>query len=107
MNPIIKEKNFYSIEGCTFWPYIFINKELQDKRKELVINHERIHFKQQEELLVLFFYFIYGLNWFINFLWCWNSDKAYRRIVFEKEAYKYENDPDYIKNRKPYAWLSN
>ena len=31
--------------------------------------------------------------------------KSYFNISFEKEAYANENDPNYLKNRKPFAFL--
>jgi hypothetical protein len=107
MKPVIREKKFYSIDGITLWPFILIRKGISGRYREVVVNHETIHFRQQQELLVIFFYVIYGLNWLLNFLRYWNSDKAYRNIIFEKEAYSHEADLSYLQNRKPFAFLKS
>jgi hypothetical protein len=66
------------------------------------LNHESIHTKQMKELLYIFFYLIYGLEWFIKlFLYGKNS---YRNISFEREAYSHELNDSYPIKRKPFAW---
>ena len=34
-----------------------------------------------------------------------DSHKIYRSISFEQEAYKYEMNLEYLKNRKRYNWI--
>ena len=67
------------------------------------INHESIHTAQQKELLYIIFYILYLVEYVIKsiILFC----HAYRDISFEQEAYYYEKDMDYLKNRKHYAWI--
>ena len=56
---------------------------------------ENIHGKQQLELLIIFFYLIYLVEWII---------KGYRNISFEKEAYSNQDNLNYIEwIRKPFA----
>ena len=50
--------------GITIFPFIFIGK--QYKNRPNLINHERIHFQQQIELLVLPFFILYFGNYLIN-----------------------------------------
>lgn len=82
---------------------LFRNKGLMADR--VIINHETIHFKQQQELLILPFYIIYFLHYLVNLLKYRNHQKAYFYICFEQEAYAHDADFSYLKNRKPYAWL--
>ena len=63
-----------------------------------------IHIKQQAELLVVFFFLFYVIHWLYNFAKYTDSYDAYMAIIFEKEAYKYEKDYDYLNNRKLYAY---
>lgn len=70
-----------------------------------VINHERIHDAQQKELLYIPFYLLYIIEWLIRLIKYKNSNRAYKNISFEREAYKYGNDLTYLKNRKPYSWI--
>ena len=70
------------------------------------INHERIHIRQQLETLIVGFYLIYFLE-FIFYRFNHTRYNAYKMISFEREAYQYENDIDYLKKRKCYAWLRN
>lgn len=70
-----------------------------------VINHERIHTAQQKELLFIPFYVLYGIEWLFRFIQYRNQHQAYMNISFEREAYKYGNDLNYLKTRKPYSWI--
>ena len=90
--------------GITIFPFIFIGK--QYKNRTNLINHERIHFQQQIELLVLPFFILYFGNYLINlFKYRFNHNKAYYNIIFEKEAYKNENNLNYLKVRKRYNYV--
>jgi len=90
--------------GITLFPFIFLkNKKLKEDRT--LINHEKIHIKQQAELLLIFFYFFYVLEWIFKFLKHKNRYIAYKNISFEREAYQNENNFNYIKNRKFWAFI--
>ncbi len=69
-----------------------------------VINHERIHTRQQRELLFLPFYLLYLLEYFLRLVMLRNHDKAYRAISFEREAYANEADREYLRRRPLFAW---
>lgn len=66
-----------------------------------LINHERIHTAQQRELLYVFFYIIYIIEWLVRLTMRGN---AYRNISFEREAYANQRNLDYLKERPLYAW---
>ena len=89
-----------SVGAITIFPFIFHKKPMS----EVFQNHENIHLKQQLELLIIPFYIIYVLNYLYNLLWT-THDKAYRNIIFEREAYKEESNLDYINNRKLFNFL--
>ena len=90
--------------GMAIFPFILVkNKELANK--PILINHEKIHLKQQLELLILPFYIAYLLHYVINLIIYKNHYQAYLNIVFEKEAYVHENDMNYLKKRKIFAWF--
>lgn len=69
------------------------------------INHEEIHTKQMKELLYIGFYIWYFIEWAILFIKYRNSNKAYKNIRFEKEAYSNQDDLDYICCRKHYNYI--
>ena len=92
---------FINVYAITLWPFIFIKDDGDDK----VLNHERIHLKQQWELLVIFFYLFYTLFWLINMARFRDSQKAYLEIPFEKEAHANEANWVYTLNRKRVAWV--
>jgi hypothetical protein len=90
--------------AMALYPFmLFRNKSLM--ADTVVINHETIHFRQQQELLILPFYIIYFLHYLFNLLKYRNHHKAYFYICFEQEAYAHDTDFNYLKSRKPYAWL--
>ena len=67
--------------GLSLWPFIILkNRSL--KWDKVLINHERIHLKQQQELLVIPFYLLYFGEWFIRTLLYLNSYRAYQNISF-------------------------
>lgn len=88
----------------TIFPFIIFKKRVY-KQDAVLINHERIHIKQQLELLIFPFYLFYGTNYLINRLKKQDHYTAYRNIMFEKEAFTNEANFAYLKNRKLFAWL--
>jgi hypothetical protein len=84
--------------GLTFYPFVFIAYE-DDKLNKVFINHEKIHIRQQLELLVFPFYIWYFLEYLIRLLQFRDKKKAYYAISFEREAYLNEKDLDYLKSR--------
>lgn len=85
-------------EGLTLWPVIILKHD--DLKEDVVLlNHERIHLKQQLELLIVPFYILYFLEWLVGIIRYKNAHLAYRNISFEKEAYHNEENLNYLKNR--------
>lgn len=70
---------------------------------EIDINHEAIHTTQMKEMLYIFFYVWYIIEWGIRLFMKGN---AYRNISFEREAYANQNNLSYLNTRKRYAWLN-
>lgn len=89
-------KNF---RGLAIYPFIFLRqKELKDN--PTIMNHEKIHLRQQIEMLWIFFFLWYGIEFFVRWIQFKNSNLAYLNISFEREAYNNEIDYSYLKNRK-------
>ena len=84
--------------AITLYPFIFV-RNASDKYDKVLINHERIHLRQQKELLVLPFCIWYFLDFLFKYLRYRNWDKAYRNIIFEREAYNNQSNLDYLKVR--------
>jgi hypothetical protein len=76
----------------------------RDKRKvtERTIRHESIHARQMWELLVVDFYVWYFVEWMIRLFMKGN---AYRNISFEREAYTNQDDTEYLKTRRLFAFF--
>ncbi|WP_212898464.1 hypothetical protein [Capnocytophaga cynodegmi] len=92
--------------AITLYPFIFLRNK-KDKENAVLINHERIHLKQQAELFIIIFYLWYLLDFLWKYAKYRNWEKTYRNIIFEKEAYGNENDLKYLKNRKLFQFLKN
>ncbi len=90
--------------GLCLWPFIIL-KETKLKQNAVLINHERIHLKQQQELLILPFYVPYAMEWLLGFLWYGDSHKAYQNISFEREAYRNEFNLDYLSERRIFGFM--
>lgn len=90
--------------GLTFYPFVFL-ADKDDKLNEVFINHEKIHIRQQMELLIVPFYLWYFIEYLIRLLQFRNRKKAYYSISFEKEAYANEKDLEYLKSRSFWRFL--
>lgn len=98
---MVRHKHFY---GITLWPFVILRSN-DLRAKTGLINHERIHLRQQLELLIFPFYIIYLTEYLARWIGKGSSYRAYRRISFEQEAYNQEYNFEYLKRRKPYSWL--
>ncbi|MBS1549908.1 MAG: hypothetical protein JSS94_08610 [Bacteroidetes bacterium] len=95
------------INGITLFPFIFLKKKdfLKD---EVLIHHEKIHLRQQIELLIIFFYLWYLAEYLYWYLRLNDSFLAYKHISFEREAFAKEQDLDYLQHRKLFEfWKYN
>lgn len=97
-NNIIPFKGFRAINICGI---IFARKDAL-RLTWVILNHERIHTEQMKEMLYIFFYLWYLIEWIIRLF---RKGNAYRNISFEREAYTYEQSNHYCKNRKRFAWI--
>jgi polyferredoxin len=89
-------KNF---RGLAIYPFIFL-REKTLKENQKVINHEKIHLRQQIEMLWVFFFIWYGIEFLVRWFQYKNTTDAYFNISFEKEAYAHEKDFEYLAKRK-------
>jgi hypothetical protein len=91
--------NDFKVDGFAFFPFVFIRGGVDPQ----IINHEKIHLRQQLETLVIFFYLIYGVHYLLLRI-KYDHYNAYRNIIFEKEAYTNQSKTSYLKNRKSFSW---
>ncbi len=93
-----------SFNALTIWPFIILkNKNLKDNK--VIINHEKIHLRQQIEMLWFIYFIWYLLEFSINLVKYKNFMSAYYHISFEKEAYENEKNLTYLRNRKFWSFL--
>ncbi len=99
---LVRILSFGFARGMCLYPFVLIGKETEITQQ--LLTHERIHLRQQMETFVIPFYFWYFLEFLIRFIQYRNFEKAYRNISFEREAYYFESQGEYLSNRKKYAW---
>ena len=102
------EKFLKTYTGITLFPFIFLKfgkNELSPLSYQVLLNHEKIHFRQQAETLIIFFYVLYLFYYVKNRLKGMKHFAAYQNIPFERESYVFEKDFTYLKRRKPYQWI--
>lgn len=87
------------VVGMALFPFILV-KESCLKSNTRIINHEKIHLRQQLEMLILPFYIWYGIEFLFRWFKTKNKDVAYRSISFEREAYTNECNLNYLRKRK-------
>lgn len=96
-NKVIPFKGFKAIN---LFGILFVRENAKLDAK--TINHEGIHTAQMKEMLYIFFYLWYVIEWIIRLF---GKGNAYRKVSFEKEAYNNQDDVTYLTKRKKYNWL--
>ncbi|MEM5565998.1 hypothetical protein WNY78_12825 [Psychroserpens sp. AS72] len=91
--------------GITIFPFIFL-KYYNLKSSPVLMNHEKIHMRQQLELLVIPFYIFYTIEFVIRLIQYKKWYLAYQNISFEREAYYKEKDLNYLKSRPFWSFVS-
>ena len=112
--------------ASTFWPFIFIQKKNERLYDDVADNHEHIHGRQQIEMLIVgiilaiglyfvigwwslfalpIFFYEYGIEYLLRSIFG-KARNPYRALLVEREAYANQYDMDYLKHRKPFAWLT-
>jgi hypothetical protein len=84
--------------AIVIFPFL-ITREKNIKSDEVMINHEKIHFRQIIEMFVVPFYIWYGIEFIFRYFQYKNKYQAYLNISFEREAYTNEKDLNYLKKR--------
>ena len=94
--------------GITLVPFgIYIKEKYYNfqshKMIKKLINHERIHERQQKEMLIIPFYIWYLLEWLVRLIT--NPGNAYKSISFEREAKENEHNKEYLEKREKFSWI--
>ena len=83
------------ISAIAIYPFIFAHSTTLLSEK--LVNHEKIHLRQQLEMLIIPFYIVYLFEFYT---------KGYYNISFEQEAYSNEHNKNYLKERKMFSFLN-
>ena len=91
--------------GWAAFPFVLV-KKASYKENLIFLNHEKIHLRQQLELLILPFFIWSGLEFLLR--WCKYKDSnlAYQNLSFEREAYANESNLEYLKTRSFFCYLN-
>lgn len=90
---------FGPYKALAIWPFIFAKKKLD----HIDINHEKIHHRQQLEMLLIFFPLMLGIDYVIKRIKY--KEKYYRNLAIEREAYDNEFNLYYLKTRPFLNWI--
>ena len=92
---------FINIYAITIGPWIFCKEEISEE----TLRHELVHVAQWKECLYIGFLPIYIMDWAKGILVEKKTSRdAYLGIRMEREARLANNDEDYLRQRKPFAW---
>ncbi|MFN3756703.1 MAG: hypothetical protein ACK4RM_07095 [Flavobacterium sp.] len=91
-------------QGWVLFPFVLL-RERKLLKNPVFMNHERIHLRQQLELLVLPFFIWYGIEYIFRLIQYRNRYQAYLNISFEMEAYKNETAFDYLGQRRFFSFI--
>jgi len=91
--------------GLAAFPFVLV-KKAGYKENRIFINHEKIHLRQQLELLIIPFFIWYSLEFLIRWYYYQDKNVAYRNLSFESEAYANESNLEYLETRKYFSFLN-
>jgi hypothetical protein len=106
---IIKWKwfcNLIGVRGIILWPFIFVIT----KSNKVLLNHEKIHLKQANELFVIPFYIMYLLQYlkqkrkYKHLTGSIRNYFSYRTMPFEMECFQNQDNLYYLEKRERMAW---
>ncbi|QJD81156.1 hypothetical protein [Spirosoma rhododendri] len=89
-------------DGMALFPFILVR---QPNPGPILVNHERIHLRQQAEMGVLPFYLWYLTEYVIRRVQYRDHYEAYRNISFEREAFANETNLTYLRTRRWWKFL--
>lgn len=92
---------FLGPDGMALFPFILIR---QPNPGAVLLNHERIHLRQQLELGIVPFYVWYLTEYLFRLLQYRDHYNAYLNISFEREAYANDVNLSYLKTRPWFAF---
>ena len=92
---------FFPVAAITLWPFIFIRPGHDSAR---LVNHEEIHIRQYNEMLVIGFLLVYIYDWIVGLVRYKSAYVAYKLIRFEQEAHEHDEDLDYLSGRERFSW---
>jgi hypothetical protein len=93
-----------TFNALAIWPFIIL-RERDLRGDQVLLHHERIHLKQQMELLWIFFFLLYFAEFLAKVIIYREFKRAYRNISFEREAYHQERNPDYARNKPFWSFV--
>lgn len=88
-------------DGMALFPFILVRHRHPGPT---LLNHERIHLRQQAELGILPFYLWYVLEYLIRRIRHRDHYTAYRNISFEREAFANDSNLAYLSARPFWAF---
>ena len=90
--------------GITIFPFVFLKYKALKENQDL-INHEKIHLRQQQELLIIPFFVIYSFEFLVRLIQYGKFKLAYRNISFEREAYGNESNLGFLNKRRIWNFI--
>jgi hypothetical protein len=97
---LFSQKN--PLNGWTLGPIIIIRSH--EYCTPSMVNHELIHVRQFWETFGLFLVW-YPIEYCWHRLWGASHVTSYARVSFEQEAYRNENNKNYLQERAWFAWF--
>ena len=106
-NNILPPRGYKAI---TLGPLIFVRKGTVLSDRD--VNHEAIHWEQYKETFIIGFFLVYVIEFILRSFTIeekkdgrgyWN--RVYHSLSMEREAYAHQDEPNYIKSRKHFAWI--
>jgi hypothetical protein len=86
-------------------PFLFVTRGYDIRNLSNTLNHEKIHARQQLEMLWFPFFLWYSIEYLVRLIIYRSHNKAYMNLSHEREAYANADNPEYLKTRPLYSWF--
>lgn len=85
------------------FPFCIVFRDTDQEKMTWLVNHEKIHFRQELELLIIGALLLsFFEKMYFQMVLKLNRLEAYKMSSLEQEAYLNQNDPEYLQHRAPY-----
>lgn len=104
-NKVLKHSNISLVQlknsnaAFSFFNYVFIGENIEEKEQDIILKHELVHVQQKHSLDLLFFEILRVLFWYNPLIYIYQSKlRVLHEFIADQEALKTQDKATYYQN---------